>query len=160
MVRVRPAAVFRWARARAVQAQRTMGGDAGVLDRFDDDAVIPVVAEVVVVDEFAPRLWGDGIKHERTLVAQVLRRIDPWVGAAEVFVADDERCTYITIRIDDQILPLAKAAAALSGNVTVQDFISDAVNEVASRVIRRQPIARRPPPPKPKSPGRPPLNRP
>lgn len=66
-----------------------------------------------------------------------------------------EVCTYASIRIDDQILPLARAAAALSGDVTVQEFVSDAVNEVASRLLNRPLVARRRAPDKPRGPGRP-----
>lgn len=64
-------------------------------------------------------------------------------------------CSYASIRIDDQVLPLARAAAALTGDVTVQEFISDAVNVAASRVLKRNPIKRRPAPPKPHGKGRP-----
>jgi uncharacterized protein (DUF1778 family) len=68
-------------------------------------------------------------------------------------------CTYVNTRIDDEVLPLARAAAALSGDVTVQEFISDAVNQVASRILARKPIARRPAPPKPHGKGAPRKNR-
>lgn len=68
----------------------------------------------------------------------------------------DALCTYATIRIDDQVLPLARAAAALSNDMTVQDFVSDAVNEAASRILNRPAIRRRPTPPKPHGKGRPP----
>jgi hypothetical protein len=64
-------------------------------------------------------------------------------------------CSYASIRIDDEVLPLARAAAALSSDVTVQEFISDAVNAAASKVLKRQPIKRRPAPPKPHGKGRP-----
>jgi hypothetical protein len=64
-------------------------------------------------------------------------------------------CTYANIRIDDQVLPLARAAAALSGDVTIQEFISDAVNAAAAKVLNRKPIQRRTPPPKPHGKGRP-----
>ena len=63
-------------------------------------------------------------------------------------------CTYRNIRIDDEVLPLAIAAAALA-RITVQDFISDVVNIAASRELDRKPITRRPSPPKPRGPGRP-----
>lgn len=64
-------------------------------------------------------------------------------------------CTYTGTKIDDAVLPLARAAAALSGDITVQEFISEAVNQVASKVLNRKPIKRRPAPTKPHSPGRP-----
>lgn len=66
-------------------------------------------------------------------------------------------CTYQTTKIDDRVMPLAIAAAALgeSGPITTQEFISNAVNEVASRLLGRKPIVRRKPPPKPHGKGRP-----
>lgn len=67
----------------------------------------------------------------------------------------DVVCTYVNTRIDDEVLPLARAAAALSGDVTVQEFISEAVNQAAARVLNRKPVKRRPPPPKPHGKGAP-----
>jgi len=64
-------------------------------------------------------------------------------------------CEYAGTRIDSELLPLARAAAALSDDVSTQEFISDAVNEVAARVLGREPIKRRPPPPRPHGKGRP-----
>lgn len=64
-------------------------------------------------------------------------------------------CVYTSTRIDDDILPLARAAAALSGDITTQEFISDAVNEVASRILNRPPIKRKPPAPHGKQPKSP-----
>ncbi len=65
-----------------------------------------------------------------------------------------ETCTYANTRIDDEVLPLARAAAALSGDMTVQEFISTAVSLAAAKVLKRKPITRRPPPPKPHGYGR------
>jgi hypothetical protein len=59
-----------------------------------------------------------------------------------------EFCEYVGTKIDTEVYPLARAAAALSGNVTVQEFISDAVNAAAAKVLNRKPIKRRPPKPK------------
>lgn len=64
-------------------------------------------------------------------------------------------CTYASIRIDDEVLPIVRAAAALSGDITIQEFLSDIANEAASRVVKREPIKRRPAPPKPHGKGRP-----
>lgn len=58
-----------------------------------------------------------------------------------------DHCTYVGTKIDDQVLPLARAAAALSGK-DAQDFISDVLNEAASKILNRPPIKRRPPKPK------------
>ena len=62
----------------------------------------------------------------------------------------EESCTYVGTKIDDEVLPLARAAAALT-EVDAQDFISDVVNEAASKVLNRAPIKRRPPKPKKRS---------
>ena len=66
-----------------------------------------------------------------------------------------EVCSYASIRIDDQVLPWARAAAALSKDITVQEFISDAVLKVAAQVLGKKPFKRRPAPPKPHGKGRP-----
>lgn len=58
-----------------------------------------------------------------------------------------EFCEYVGTKIDKDVLPLARAAAALSGK-DAQDYISDVVNEAASKVVNRAPIKRRPPKPK------------
>lgn len=58
----------------------------------------------------------------------------------------EQPCTYASVKIDDEVLPLARAAAALSGNVATQEFISDAVNKAAAEVLGRKPIKRRSPP--------------
>lgn len=60
-------------------------------------------------------------------------------------------CTYASSKVDDEVYPLARAAAALRGQTT-QEFISDVVNEAASKLLKREPVKRRPPEPrKPKS---------
>lgn len=61
----------------------------------------------------------------------------------------DGHCEYVGTKIDDHVLPLARAAAALTG-LDTQDFISNAVNEAASKVLGRAPIKRRAPKPKEK----------
>lgn len=58
-------------------------------------------------------------------------------------------CTYVSVKIDDEIQPLARAAAALAG-ISTQELISDAVNEFASRMLKRDPMKRRTPEPKQK----------
>lgn len=72
-----------------------------------------------------------------------------------------EHASYASVKIDDEVLPLAIAAAALSSPpVTVQELVSDAVNKYASRLLDRDPVNRRPPPPKPHGRGRPPKSSP
>lgn len=54
-------------------------------------------------------------------------------------------CTYVSVKLDDQVLPLVKAAAALA-HQTVQDWLSDLANAAASEQVGRNPITRREPP--------------
>lgn len=58
-----------------------------------------------------------------------------------------EYATYVSTKIDDEVHPLARAAAALQ-SISVQEFISNAVNEAAAKVLSRPPVKRRPPEPK------------
>ena len=65
--------------------------------------------------------------------------------------SEKQWCEYVGTKIDNQVHPLARAAAALVGK-HVQDFISDAVNDAAAKVLKREPIKRRPPEPKNRKP--------
>jgi hypothetical protein len=60
-------------------------------------------------------------------------------------------CTYAGVKIDDQIHPLAHAAAVLSGQA-LQDWLSDVANQAAALVLKREPVKRRPPEPKSRRP--------
>lgn len=60
-------------------------------------------------------------------------------------------CTYASTKVDDEVYPLARAAAALQGQST-QELISDAVNEWAAKILKREPVKRRPPEPKSRKP--------
>ena len=60
-------------------------------------------------------------------------------------------CTYVGAKLDDEVHPLAHAAAVLSG-LSLQDWLSDVANEAAARVLKREPIKRRPPEPKTRKP--------
>lgn len=53
-------------------------------------------------------------------------------------------CRYSPVKLDADILPLAKAAAALAGK-TVQEWLSDVANESASGALSRKPVKRLPP---------------
>ena len=53
------------------------------------------------------------------------------------------RPRWTIVKIDAAILPLARAAAALSGNITTQEYISNALNEEASKALGRPPLNRR-----------------
>lgn len=55
-------------------------------------------------------------------------------------------CSYTGVKIDSDVLLIARAAAALAGQ-RMQDWLSDLVNEHGSPQIHRKPIARKPPPP-------------
>ena len=59
----------------------------------------------------------------------------------------EDVCSYVSMKVDDAILPLAKAAAALEGQ-SVQDFASDVLNSAAAKILGRKPVKRRPPPPR------------
>lgn len=61
-----------------------------------------------------------------------------------------EFAEYDSVKLDDEVHPLARAAAALQGKTT-QELISDAVNDYAAKVLDRKPIKRRPPKPKKRS---------
>ena len=58
-----------------------------------------------------------------------------------------EFCEYVGTKIDKEVYPLARAAAALEG-LTAQEFISNAVNLAAAKALNREPIKRRPPKPR------------
>jgi len=54
-----------------------------------------------------------------------------------------EHVTYSPCKIDSQVLPLAKAAAALA-LMPVQEWLSNIVNEAAAKQLGMKPIKRRP----------------
>jgi hypothetical protein len=60
-----------------------------------------------------------------------------------------EFCEYVSVKMDEAVHPIARAAAALAG-ISTQELISNAVNEVASRLLKRDPVKRLPPRPKEK----------
>jgi hypothetical protein len=68
-------------------------------------------------------------------------------------------CTYASVKLDDEVLPFVRAAAALSGDVTTQEWLSDVALTAAAKLLNRKPIKRRPAPPKPHGKGRPPSAR-
>jgi hypothetical protein len=63
-------------------------------------------------------------------------------------MAEPEYCTYTSVKLDSALINLAKMAAADHGK-PIQEWLSDAVNETASRQVGRKPIKRRPPRPRP-----------
>lgn len=68
-----------------------------------------------------------------------------------VATMSQEFCTYVSIKIDDKVLPIVKAAAALD-NQPVQEWISDQLNQLAASRANQKPVKRRQPKPrKPKS---------
>ena len=56
---------------------------------------------------------------------------------------EQPHCTYASVKIDDKILPIAKAASSLQGK-SVQEWLSDLANQAASKFLGRDPIIRRP----------------
>ena len=59
-----------------------------------------------------------------------------------------EYVSYSPCKIDSQVLPLAKAAAALK-SIHVQEWLSNIVNEAAAKELGMKPIKRRAVRPKP-----------
>ncbi len=57
-------------------------------------------------------------------------------------------CTYASVKLDDKVLPIVRAAAALSGDMSIQEYMSDVLNEHASEILGREPLKRRPPKPR------------
>lgn len=55
--------------------------------------------------------------------------------------------TYISMKLDRDVIPLAGAASKLAGQA-LQDWASDVLNEAASKVLGRKPIKRKPPKPR------------
>lgn len=66
---------------------------------------------------------------------------------------EPDYCTYAVVKLDDQIVPLAKAAASIVGK-KFQDWLSDLANEAAAKVLRLKPIVRRKPKPREPKPPR------
>lgn len=62
---------------------------------------------------------------------------------ATIMSEETKYVSYATIKIDDEVLPAVKAAAALSGQ-TVQEWLSDLANETAAKFLNRKPVKRRP----------------
>lgn len=56
---------------------------------------------------------------------------------------DTTFCTYVSVKIDQDVLRLAKAASSLDGK-TVQDWLSDLANSAASERLKAKPIKRKP----------------
>lgn len=60
-----------------------------------------------------------------------------------------EYAVYVSVKIDVEVLKLAKGAAGVSG-LAVQDYISDVVNVAASKELNRPQVKRKPPRPRAK----------
>jgi hypothetical protein len=69
---------------------------------------------------------------------------------AATLMAERQHCSYSSVKLDSDILPSVKAAAALSRQ-SIQDWLSDLANEAAAKRLGSKPIKRLPPPP-PKKP--------
>lgn len=77
----------------------------------------------------------------------------------EVMASDPGVCTYSQVKVDDQLTERIRAAAAqlsvaAGERVSVQEFVSDTLNDVTARILKLKPIKRRQPPPKPHGKGR------
>lgn len=60
---------------------------------------------------------------------------------------EPEYCTYATVKVDDEVLPVARAAANLAGQ-RIQEWLSDLINAASAKALSRRPINRRPPKPR------------
>lgn len=69
------------------------------------------------------------------------RPLNPAIDFAE------EGCPYSVVKIDSDILPLAKAVALLE-NKPLPEWLSDIVNDAAAKELNRKPIKRKPPKPR------------
>jgi hypothetical protein len=72
-------------------------------------------------------------------------------SATLVMQTDADYCTYTQVKVDDQLTERIRAAAAhlsmASGErVSVQEFVSDLLNDQTARILKLKPITRRPPP--------------
>lgn len=59
----------------------------------------------------------------------------------------EEYCVYVSVKIDAEVLKVARAAASLD-DVDTQDYISDVVNAAASKRLGHKPVKRKPPKPR------------
>lgn len=59
----------------------------------------------------------------------------------------EETCRYVSIKIDEDILSIAKAAAALE-RVPLQEWVSNMLNIVASQRLGQKVVKRKPAPEK------------
>lgn len=65
----------------------------------------------------------------------------------------DEYCRYGSVKLDAEVIPLAKAAALVSGK-TFGEWLSDLANEAQAKTLKRAAIKRKPPKPRePRSTG-------
>lgn len=70
-------------------------------------------------------------------------------GALLMSEPKQQYASYVTVKLDVQVLRLVRAAAALEGK-SVQDWLSDLANEPAARRVGEKPVKRLPAPPHPK----------
>lgn len=70
-------------------------------------------------------------------------------GVASVMDKPPEYCRYSVAKVDVEVLVVAKAAALLDGK-TIQEWLSDLVNEASAKSLNRKPVKRKPPKPRPK----------
>jgi len=74
------------------------------------------------------------------------------MGSGAILMSEKKKVDYAaygTVKIDVELIPLIRAAAALSGK-NIQEWASDHLNRLAAEVLERNPIKRKPAPPHPK----------
>ncbi len=69
--------------------------------------------------------------------------------AAAMTEKKPEYSKYGSVKADVEVLRVVKAAASLD-NKTVQEWVSDALNDASAKAVGRKPIKRKPPQPKEK----------
>lgn len=70
-------------------------------------------------------------------------------GVANAVEKTPQYCKYATVKVDEELLFLLKAAAALDKKST-QEWLSDLVNEAAAKRTGEKPVKRKPPKPRPR----------
>lgn len=61
---------------------------------------------------------------------------------------ESEYCDYASVKVDRAILARVRAAAALSDDATIAEYMSDALNEATAKKLNLPPIKRKPPKPR------------
>lgn len=69
--------------------------------------------------------------------------------ASENAPSGQPHCTYTSLKVDDELMPEIKAAAAFD-RLSVQELVSNILNDYTAKRFKHAKINRRPPPPRDK----------